>query len=96
MTEATEEAPKGQRPQVEFKGSGGLKVAVWKYRNEDGPDSYSAAITRTYRDKEGEFHTVPHLHDSDLLRVSKLLEQADQWIEQDKSRTRTAQSGQHR
>ena len=93
MTEETASKQQGQRPAIEFKGTGGVKVAVWKHKNENGPDGYTAVISRTFRDSDGAFQTVPYLRDSDLLRSQKLLEQADAWIEQEKNRQRGTSAG---
>ena len=74
-----------QRPVAEFKGSGGIKVAVWKHKHGEGPDGYSIRIDRSYRDGD-EFQSTQYLRDQDLLRTQKLIAQADDWIEQDKGR----------
>ena len=80
-----------------FSGTGGITVAVWKHKNEEGPDRYSVKIDRSYRkDGEDEYVSTQYLRDGDLLRTQKLLEQADQWIEQDKGRQRGAITGQSR
>ncbi|MCA9047179.1 MAG: hypothetical protein KDA89_00525 [Planctomycetaceae bacterium] len=92
MDNENNEGESKQRPAAEFTGSGGIKLAVWKHKNDNGPDRYSAVIERTYRTEDGEFHTVPYLRDSDLLRAQQLLEQADAWIEQDKGRLRGMRS----
>jgi len=90
-----EENKTAGRPIASFEGTGNLQVAVWKHKNEGTPDNYSAKISRSYKDKDGEYQTTDYLRDSDLLRVNSLLEQADQWIEQDKGR-RVSQAGQSR
>ncbi|MEZ6128925.1 MAG: hypothetical protein R3C59_09600 [Planctomycetaceae bacterium] len=82
----------GQRPIASFRGSGGLNVAVWKHKNEDGPDRYSVNIERSYRRQDETFESTQYLRDVDLLRVQKLLDQADEWIEQDKARQRSSGS----
>ncbi len=90
MTDEQEDIPQpsGQRPVTSFRGSGGLNVAVWKHKAEDGPDRYSVNIERNYKNREGEFESTTFLRDSDLLRTRKLLDQADAWIEQDKGQQR--------
>lgn len=86
----------GGRPAAKFTGSGGLSVAVWKQKSEQGFENYSVRIERSYKGKDDQFHTTPYLRDSDLLRAEKLLQQADEWIEQDKGRQRSQASGQSR
>lgn len=93
MSEEEAEQPqptKGQRPNASFRGSGGLSVGVWKHKSEDGPDYYSISLERSYKNRKGEFEATTSLRDGDLLRMQKLLDQADAWIEQDKSRQRGA------
>ena len=82
--EATQSA--SGRPAAKFSGTGGINVAVWKHKNESGYDNYSVRIERSYKDKNGDYQSTEYLRDSDLLRTQKLLEQADNWIEQDKGR----------
>ena len=71
------EEKRGQRPVAEFRGSGGIKVAVWKHKHEEGPDSYSIRMDRSYREDGGDFKSTQYLRDQDLLRSQKLLAQAD-------------------
>ncbi|MEZ6063578.1 MAG: hypothetical protein R3C19_24780 [Planctomycetaceae bacterium] len=78
------------RPAAKFSGSGGLTVAVWKHKSEDGPDRYSVRLDRSYADSSGEFQNTPYLRDTDLLRAQKLLDEADHWIEHEKSKGRAA------
>ena len=98
MTEQTEtnQQTNSQRPAARFTGSGGLQVAVWKHKQEDGPDNYSVRVDRSYKDKQDEYQSTPYLRDGDLLRVNQLLSKADDWIEQDKGRRLTQASGQAR
>lgn len=84
------------RPVAKFAGTGGLSVAVWKHKSESGYDNYSVRMDRSYKDQQGDYQSTDFLRDSDLLRAQKLLEQADEWIEQDKGRQRTALGGQGR
>lgn len=41
------------RPAAKFSGTGGLSVAVWKHKTEQGSDRYSIRIDRTYKDEAG-------------------------------------------
>jgi hypothetical protein len=84
------------RPVAKFSGTGGLHVAVWKNKTDNGADVYSVKMERNYKDADGNYHSTPYLRDSDLLRAEKLLELADAWIEQDKGRQHTQIGGQGR
>lgn len=93
---ATEESvetsqEQASRPAARFSGTGGLNVAVWKHKSEQGMDRYSIRIDRSYKDDAG-YKTTSYLRDGDLLRVQKLLSQADDWIEQEKIKHRSAPS----
>ncbi|MEZ6104458.1 MAG: hypothetical protein R3E01_36435 [Pirellulaceae bacterium] len=77
------------RPVAKFVGSGGLHVAVWKNQTEKGADYYSVSLERHYKDASGNFKSTSYLRETDLLRVGKLLAEADDWIERDKGRFRT-------
>ena len=78
------------RPIATFSGSGGLNVAVWKQKEkgENDFDHYSIRMDRSYKQDDGTYKTTSYLRESDLLRVGKLLEQADEWIEQDRAKQR--------
>ena len=95
-TEAAGNETSSGRPAARFTGSGGLSVGVWKHKSESGIDNYSIRMDRSYKDSNGDFQSTPYLRDNDLLRAQKLLEQADEWIEQDKGRQRGPTGGQVR
>jgi hypothetical protein len=80
--------PTGGRPAARFSGSGGLRVAVWKQKSDQGIDNYSVRIDRDYKASDG-YQSTAYLRDSDLLRAGSLLQQTDEWIEQDKGMLRT-------
>jgi hypothetical protein len=88
--------PSSGRPAARFTGSGGLSVAVWKHKSESGVENYSVRMDRSYKDADGNYQSTPYLRDNDLLRAGHLLQQADEWIEQDKGRQRGQASGQGR
>ncbi len=83
-------ASQATRPVMSFSGSGGINVAVWKHKTDSGFDNYSIRIDRNYKDDAGNFKSTAYLRDSDLLRAQRLLEAADDWIEQDKAKQRGA------
>lgn len=76
------------RPIVSFSGSGGLNLAVWKQKGENDFDHYSIRLDRSYKQEDGTYKTTSYLRESDLLRAGKLMEQADEWIEQDRAKQR--------
>lgn len=81
------------RPAIKFSGSGGLNVAVWKQKTDQGFDRYSIKIERNYKDENDTFQSTQYLRDTDLLRTQQLLIEADRWIEQEKQRGRVNRSG---
>ncbi len=90
-----QDANVASRPAARFSGSGGLSAAVWKNASpdDDARYHYSVRIERTYKDANGNYQSTPYLREGDLLRAQKLLGQADDWIEQDKAKQRSASSG---
>lgn len=90
-----EQAAAGTRPVAKFTGSGGLSVAIWKSKSEQGYDNYSIRLERNYKDGE-EFKSTSYLRSDDLLRAAQLLEDADRWVEQDKGRQRPGADGHRR
>jgi hypothetical protein len=83
-----EETPAaGQRPIQTFSGSGGLRVAIWKKNSEHG-DFYNVKLERRYLGTGDQWQSTDSLRADDLLRAAKMLEDADQWIEQDKQKKR--------
>ena len=81
---------KGARPNISFSGSGGLSVAIWKQGNDAGIDHYSVKLERRYKDAKGDFQSTDSLREGDVLRAVKLLGQADDWIEQDRTKQRSS------
>lgn len=90
-TDSAEQTATGSsRPVATFSGSGGLNVAVWKQKSDSGYDHYSVRLERSYKDDTGNFKSTLYLREGDLLRAQKLLGQADDWIEQDRAKQRSA------
>ena len=73
-----------------------MSVGIWTNKAENGLTNYSVRLEKSYKGEDGNYHATPYLRDNDLLRAQKLLEQADEWIEQDKGRQRGPVSGQAR
>jgi len=78
------------RPIQKFDASGGLHVAIWKHPSENGPAHYSVLLDRSFRKDGGEIESTRYLRDGDILRARRLFELADDWIEQDKAKYRSA------
>jgi hypothetical protein len=57
---------------------GALTVAIWRNEGEKGP-FYSATATRSFKQGE-EWKETDSFGQDDLLRLAKLLDQADSWI----------------
>jgi hypothetical protein len=100
MTDQIDEAPTettapelvvGGRPVAKFSGSGGMNAAVWKRKADNGIEHYSVRLDRAFRTAEGQWETTPYLREGDLLRARKLLDQVDDWIEQDRAKFRAGQ-----
>jgi hypothetical protein len=75
------ETPKGNKPVHEIP-DGLLKVAIWKHDGEHGP-RYSATCRRRYKDGE-EWKDTQSYFEDDMLRLSKMWDQADTWIREQK------------
>ncbi|MEZ6104423.1 MAG: hypothetical protein R3E01_36260 [Pirellulaceae bacterium] len=84
------------RPAARFTGTGNLSVAVWTHKNDNGTTNYSVRLDRSYKDADGNYQSTPYLRDGDLLRAQKLLERADNWIEQQKQQQRGQANAQAR
>jgi hypothetical protein len=68
----------------EFKASIGLvNVTVWKKLHNDRA-FYSTDITRSYKDKNGEWANGTSFNHEDLLNVARLAERAEQFIAREK------------
>ncbi|MCP1469476.1 hypothetical protein J3E64_001151 [Sphingobium sp. OAS761] len=50
---------------------GNLKSSIWRNESENGA-YYSATLSRTYKDKDGELRDTHSFSGPDLLRVSEL------------------------
>jgi hypothetical protein len=58
--------------------SGAIEVAIWLQEGEKGP-WYSVTMNRSYKQGEGWKQSDSYGED-DLLRLAKLIEEADSWI----------------
>jgi hypothetical protein len=87
----TPQAAAASRPAAKFAGSGGINAAIWKRKTDDGFEHYSVRLDRNYKTTEGNWESTPYLREGDLLRARKILDQVDDWIEQDRAKFRTSQ-----
>jgi hypothetical protein len=67
---------------------GYVTVAVWRNTKEEMV-MYSTEITRSYRDKDGNWQSVSSFNHDDLLNVAKLAERAESFIAKDKQPSAT-------
>lgn len=54
---------------------GSLKATIWSNPNEKG-HFYSVTLTRSYTDAEGNWHETSSFSGSEVLRISRLADQA--------------------
>ncbi len=54
---------------------GSIKATIWKNESENGV-FFSVAFTRTYTDKDGNFHDVDSFSGMQLLQLARLAEKA--------------------
>ena len=50
---------------------GAIKSTIWKNQSAKG-NFYSAQITKTYRDEDGQYHDGNSFTSNDMLRVSEI------------------------
>jgi hypothetical protein len=63
------------RPAGEYK-YGGIKCTIWKNEFEVGKYTYRAQISKSYKDKDGNFKETSQFTLTECLALSKLLEKA--------------------
>jgi len=69
---------------------GPLNLGIFKHKADHGYN-YSSKLTRSYKDKEGQWQETPHLRDQDHLPASNLFQRGHDFIRDDKKRDRQAQ-----
>lgn len=57
------------------KRDGAVKVTVWSNDTDNGT-FYAANVERSYKDEQDEWQTTSQLSGTDMLKASRLLEQA--------------------
>lgn len=54
-----------------------IKFAVWRYKKENGKGYwFSGTLTKTYKDKNGEYQDSDRLNGDDFLKAAALLQEA--------------------
>lgn len=55
-----------------------IKLAVWKHKDENraGRFWYSGSLSKTYKDKNGEYQDTDRLNGEDFIKAASLLEEA--------------------
>jgi hypothetical protein len=78
MDNTQDNTPKQDTPNgpVDRINDGPLKVSIWKNSSEKGKDFYTAELTRTYKDAEGNLRNAHSFARDDLLKVSELARKA--------------------
>lgn len=56
-----------------------LKATIWRNAGQSG-DFYSVTLSRSYQDKEDQWHDVASFNTADLPTVAKLCNDAHSWI----------------
>ena len=60
---------------------GAIHCSVWAKPSPDGKTTYyTAEITRSYKDRDGQWRTSSNYNHDDLLNVGKLAERAESFI----------------
>jgi hypothetical protein len=72
-------AAKGNRPVKEFR-LGRVRVSLWANTNSKGESWFSAVLTRSYKDGEGNWKNSHSLGLDDLFVAGEVLKQAALWI----------------
>lgn len=62
---------------------GALNLAIWKNDGEHGP-RFSSNLTRSYKDKEGEWQKTSQLREQDQLPASRLFSRGHDHIREQK------------
>lgn len=73
--DGTDSAQDQNRPAATLR-EGSLKATIWRNEGQHGP-FFATEITRTYKDRDGNFRDSHSLMEGDLLRAGKLADRAD-------------------
>jgi hypothetical protein len=69
-----------------------LKATIWKNVGDKG-EFYSVTLSRSYQDKEEQWHDANSFNTADLPTVAKLCNDAHSWITWQERRTREEVEG---
>lgn len=70
---------------------GAIKATIWTNKNDEGRIRYSIDISRSYTDKDGNWHDTHYFGRNELLRVGRLARKAYDAI--DEAATDNADNG---
>jgi hypothetical protein len=84
---------KKQRPVHEIR-YGALKATIWRHESDKGP-WFNVVLTRSYKDKAGQWQTADSFGLRHLLEVAKLCDIAHTWIHRElaKEKPQNGQAG---
>lgn len=74
-TDVAETGKEKQKPIKTFRART-LSVSIWENKQKDGNTTYSIQPTRSYRDKDNNWHKTQSLFEKDLLVMAELLRKA--------------------
>jgi hypothetical protein len=85
MTDKTK--PEKQKKPVHKINRAGIELSIWKNDGANGP-WYSITLCRNYK-QGNEWKVSDNYGEDDLLRLSKLINEADTWIASQRQQQRT-------
>jgi hypothetical protein len=59
---------------------GSITLAIWANTDRHGRAFYTTTLSRSYRDAQGQWHSIGNLHSSDLPVVRELTTRAQDWL----------------
>lgn len=78
MSNTQDNTPKEDRSNgpIDRVNDGPLKASIWKNASDKGKDFYTAELTRTYKDADGNLRNAHSFASDDLLKVAELARKA--------------------
>jgi hypothetical protein len=77
MTTDKKTSDKAKQPVHKLR-AGGIEVSIWENEGQKG-DFYTVSVRRSYKQGD-EWKDSDNYAEDDLLRLAKLIEEADSWI----------------
>jgi hypothetical protein len=71
--------------------SGGIELSIWRNEGANGP-WYSVTTSRSYK-QGNEWKVSDSFGEDDLLRLAKLIDEADTWIASERQQQRAQKAG---